>query len=269
MATFDYSECNQRIARAHIHGQAAADIWNGLFVDNAYSIDTRVERDGVAVVKAVFSKPFGDGVNISLELGEMFYQLRAALDNATYKLAAFLRTPHPPANERHLYFPICSAQRSFEDSSFNANPFPDEFKAWIKSIQPCHIGKLTDPLQIYLGKVIESLNSFANSDRHRRVHIAGIVPSNIEGYIELAKPGRITFTEPMDTNFFEGKFELFRFGFEDIPNNKVQIKADLTPEIRVERLPIPPWNMLLEFVRATSYVVERFEMVHAGKPLVL
>ena len=78
----EFEGCRQRIRRAKAHREAIAKMWNdSVTTEDFYSVGVRVEDDGTGSVwiEPVYGWEFT--LAISLELGEMLYQLRAALDS--------------------------------------------------------------------------------------------------------------------------------------------------------------------------------------------
>ena len=201
------------IASNELHGrtvgQAAADLWNNLFADNASTFTIEVESKGVAVVSAIFAKPIGNWIDIALELGELFSQLRAAPDGAAFELATLLSAPHSPTDESRLYFPVYAKPKYFVDSAFNKNPFPQELK------------------QSQVASLLKLINDLASKDRHRRLHVIGVTPTDIGGHIEIGSPGRITFTEAIPCNFFEGTIEISADRIREHHGRKTQGRCSL------------------------------------------
>ena len=267
------SESFARIDRAHRHGQAAINLWEGLLKDNSGTSHIRQESNLIAVASISFAKPFGDSTPIALEIGEFFYQLRAALDGAIYKFASELNAPHAPADEEHLYFPIVKSQKAFKKSAFNANPFPQELKDWVESIQPYNIGNVSDTLQRSAAHWLGQLNSFCNIDKHRRLHVVAMGPGEITGHFLPPLGCEITFTEGINANFFEGEFEFLRFGVSEPPpatDGFIHVECEFTPQIIIEGFPlVPPWEGLRSMEGITRYIVERIDMVRKGTGLML
>ena|SRR5579859_5205799 len=85
MPLLEFESCRQRIRRAKAHREAIRDLWNeGAAEEDLYSVRVSVKDDGAGSIwlKPNFGADFADA--ISLELGEMLYQLRAALDSCIY-----------------------------------------------------------------------------------------------------------------------------------------------------------------------------------------
>ena len=61
---------------------------------------------------------------LSIELGEFFYQLMAALDGVVFQATVLQGEIDPPANVDGLYFPLCRKLRTFNESAFNNGPLP-------------------------------------------------------------------------------------------------------------------------------------------------
>ena len=268
MSQFD--QIFARLDRANVHGQAAINFWLDLFKDNPSSAIVDEQGYGVAVISAVFSKPLGDSIPISIELGEFLYQLRAALDSAVFELASHLRRPAPPIKESRLYFPIFEKASYFESSSFNANFFPNEMKSWVESIQPYNTEVLSDLKQKSLSQWLFILHQMCNIDKHRRLHLAAIWPGKeLIGSLSLPEGSDSVRIEGIQSNFLEGKFEFLRLEVKNPisgPRGRIHVKTTFTPQITIEGIPLEnPWDGIESMSQAVRYAVERFAMVQNGE----
>jgi hypothetical protein len=159
-----FTDCRQRIDRAAKHAKAFTDEWNGLLKPKAFEYRTKKKGNGAFVFIGRFRVlPKND---LALELGEFFYQLRAALDGAVFKMAEIISAPNPPTDEEALYFPICRKESGFKNSGLYKGPFPQTVKDWFKSVQPCYAHSSSDPKIIEISRRLEVLNECARKDRH-------------------------------------------------------------------------------------------------------
>src|SRR5437870_11622493 len=103
----------QRIERADAHRKTLAETWNSFIDDDPYSFSVRMEHDGTGRIWVRPNYPALPAI-FSLELGELLYQLRAALDGCVYDAAILETRQNPPPDEQDLAFPICSSPESFD-----------------------------------------------------------------------------------------------------------------------------------------------------------
>jgi hypothetical protein len=100
-----FKDCWKRLDRAGAHLQAFQDEWNGVRNENSHTLSVKVDNDGTGLFRAILLRPIKD---LALILGEVFYQLRAALDGAVYISAVIYNGGQLPANESQWEFPILS-----------------------------------------------------------------------------------------------------------------------------------------------------------------
>lgn len=120
----------------------------------------------------------------SLELGEIVYSLRSALDNLIY-VCAQIRTD-PPPNPRSLQFPIAQHPGQYVNAARNIAPqLPPEIADLLEKIQPYHRDRPDvegspehDPLVL--------LNWISNHDKHR-MPIPFLIPPNEISFSHLCK----------------------------------------------------------------------------------
>jgi len=257
-----------------MHGAKFFEQWSTFVHDKPCTIRADHKGNGTAVITAVFEGGIEAdfGLGLSLELGEFFYQLRAALDGATFKLASLLSAPHPPPNETTLEFPIYPTTSKFNQSAFCKQPFSDEFKAWVESIQPYNAHKTTDKPYRGINHALSLLHDCARKDRHRQLHVVAALPTTIKGHFVISPPGRITFTEMIPCNFLEDKFEFLRFGFDRVTDGDIDLKGEMVIEVSVQEIPDRRGTALVEevnrFLDVAAYVINAFEAVQKGDPLI-
>lgn len=114
----------------------------------------------------------------SLELGEIVYSLRSALDNLIY-VCVLIRSD-PPPNPRDLQFPIVQDPRQYANAVRNIAPqLPPNIADLLESVQPYQRGRPDvegrpehDPLVL--------LNWISNHDKHRMPVPFLVPPKEIE-----------------------------------------------------------------------------------------
>jgi hypothetical protein len=99
MAYFDM--CWRRIDRADAHRKYIGELWDDFCKEDPYVPRVKVEDDGTGRVWV--ETPYDGFPSIfPLELGEMLYQLRAALDGSIYESAILDTGQNPPPPRESL-----------------------------------------------------------------------------------------------------------------------------------------------------------------------
>ena len=199
MPLLPFDGCWKRIERAHAHRVSFAEMWNRFIEEDTYTPSVYMYPDGTGSIRVspTYSS-FPD--QFSLELGEMLYQFRAALDGSVYAAAIVETKQDPPPNEENLEFPICASKRHFDKSSAKIAPLSHELKAFIKAVQPCNTPPLKKNEEVFnFNRCLGILNDWARIDRHRQLHFIGSWASNISPKLRLP-PG----VKLIEMNIFEG-----------------------------------------------------------------
>ena len=268
MPLIEFEGCKQRIRRAKSHREAIAKIWNEhASEENLYSTSVRVNDDGTGSVSIspVYGRGFTDAV--ALELGEMLYQLRAALDSCIYGAAIRETGQNPPPNKEKWEFPICKCRRDYK--SFDRAPLANKRRTIIESVQPYHVRKLKlapEDMVFNFNRALGLLNEWARIDRHRRLHVVGSWASDASPKIRCPEGTSLAYLRVTGTGFFkdENKVATFRLiGYR--PGMKVQANPDVVIDIALNEPP-PPCadndtlgNRLKAMLRATIWVVHSIE----------
>jgi hypothetical protein len=180
-----FQTSRERVKRAKTHRQAFGKAWSD-FLDepDPYDIGVHVEDDGTGELWIQPSRPLP--VVLSLELGELLYQLRAALDACIYQAAIIDSGQDPPPDENALEFPICATEKTFEASAWKIAPLTNQrIRKFIRDIQPCNIPKLKTPGAEWMPETLTLLNEWARKDRHRKLHVVGSWPSEADPQLRL------------------------------------------------------------------------------------
>ena len=180
-----FQTSRERIERAKAHGQAFGKTWSD-FLDepDPYDIGVHVNDDGTGElwIEPIHPLP----VALSLELGELLYQLRAALDACIYQAAIIDSRQDPPPHENALEFPICATEATFKTSTRKIAPLKNQrVRKFIHDVQPCHIQYLKTPGAKWLPETLALLNEWARRDRHRKLHIVGSWPAEADPQLRL------------------------------------------------------------------------------------
>jgi hypothetical protein len=261
-----------RLDRAANHLAAIRDEWAGMLADKGFSTFARYDKDsGWFIASGVLTEAAAKRVrenNLSLELGELAYQLRAALDGLICETIAHTQGAEPPADASRIEFPILNGKkRDFNKCAFLKYPFPEKLIIWLQSIQPDTAVKPEGDQDRGLNVTLEDIHNLARLDRHRRLRILVAVPTKLKFGFTTDPVSKIIARERIDTfNLFSGQLEFLRFRVETADGSMVKkgsLQTDLTLEILAED--VEPYEnrdigtQLMRFLTAVERVIERFE----------
>jgi hypothetical protein len=265
-----FEDCRQRIGRAEAHREALAKAWNHAAKEDLYSVIVRMEDDGAG---AIFLNPtYGpDFTNsISLQLGEMLYQLRAALDRCIYQARIAESHRNPPPNEQYLEFPICfsdSAEFGKKAASM-LGPLAEKRRAIVESVQPYNIPKDIEPqLMVFnFNRTLGILHNWARFDRHRKLHVVGSWVSNANPAVRCPDGTTLEYLRVGGSGFLEDESQIASFRVVGYRRGMtVQANPDVDIDIAVNEIP-PPCanndtlgNRLRAMFIATYTIVGSFE----------
>src|SRR5450631_3153279 len=239
-----FSDSRKRVDRAVAHAKTFKSIWETTLDPTAYSTTIEMNSDWTEGVAKFIHAPISEN-NLALELGEMFYQLRAALDALVYKTSVLAEKVDPPSNEDRVEFPICHVQSKFERSTVNKAPFPSKIRDWLETIQPYNASKTVGTEYESFNRTLGLLHDCARKDRHRKLHVIAAVPTSIEYKLQPSH-GRVTFWQPIEANLLEGKDEFLRFRVDGISKGdgaKIKLDSAALIEVAIEEIPlIQPGN---------------------------
>jgi len=271
MAPFDC--CWQRIERAETHSGILAKAWNSFIEAEPYGVALDIETDGNGRIRVWPHVPFPD--EFALELGEMLYQFRAALDGCAYAAATIETGKIPPPNERLLSFPLCDSANAFKSASRSIRPLPQRLKAIIESVQPYNAPKNLAPelMVLNVNRALGILNDWAKIDRHRKLHVIGSWASNVKPRLRLPHGVTVKSMTVSNGGFLEDEREVASFvltGYEagmDVKGN-----PDLSIDIAVNEPP-PPCadndtfgNRVKLIMAAVKSIVNAFEEAFKDLP---
>jgi hypothetical protein len=261
-----FESCWERIRRADAHRDTFAAIWNE-FIDEEGAYTTRLDMDdngtGILYVRAVRDLP----ASLSLELGEMIYQLRAALDGVVYIAASLDTGQNPPPDKNWLEFPICDSAGDFKKRARYIAPLSDERKRIVESVQPYNAPKLDPELEVYnFNRTLGILNDWARIDRHRRLHVVGSWASNVNPLIRVPKGVSITDITSVASGFLGDQTIIARFTLDGYRSGmNVQANPNLSIDVAVDEVPRPAadsdtlGHRTFAMLRATDHVVRKVE----------
>jgi hypothetical protein len=123
-----------RISRADEHRVAFSHRWDAFTERKFYSIVIEEHGDRAGgEVRIVRREPF-DVTGFSLDIGEMLYQLRAALDGAVYDAAVVVSGSSPPPGADKLQLPIGKDAASFTELGRSLPPTTHESTAGLHRV---------------------------------------------------------------------------------------------------------------------------------------
>lgn len=263
-----FDDCRKRIERAEAHRETFAKIWNEFIAkeDGVYDVDLGIDPKGTCFI-AVIPAPLPEG--LSLELGEMLYQLRAALDGCIYEAAILESGKNPPPNEQKLEFPICISPKSFNDSSWKLGPLTQKRITLVEAVQPYNTPKLTpDDLPFNFNRSIGILNDWARKDRHRRLHVTGSFVVASAPMFRVPKGVTIRNVRLLPNGFFlehENKIAIFEIdGY--VEGMKIGANPNISVDVAVNEIPAPCSDRdtlglrCIAMCNAVSVVVRSFEI---------
>jgi hypothetical protein len=264
-----FEGCWQRIERANSHRIALGETWNDFIDDDPYTAVVIVEDDGTG---GIWVRPNYDSLPpvFGLELGEVLYHLRAALDACIYQAAMLETGQDPPPNERDLQFPLCSSRESFERCIRNIAPLSPERRNMVERLQPYNTPEVAPQFLVCnFNRNLSIVNDWARKDRHRRLHVVGSWGSKANPKLRLSDGEVVaTFTSITQSGFLEAESQVASFrieGYTPEMKTKVQGNPDIMIDIAVDETP-PPCadtdtlgNRLLAMVETTEAVVDWFE----------
>jgi len=260
-----FTDSWKRFDRAIEHAKALEVQWTALVDPEAYQIVIEMNGDWTrGIARVVTSKPRPKN-DLALELGEMFYQLRAALDAAIYQTAILSGGFADATDEGRVEFPICPVPDNFKRNPINKAPFPKELRDWLESIQPYNVAKASDPAFV---RGLQLLHDCARKDRHRRLHVVVAIPADTRLEFSVTPPGRITAVQPLAANFLENETEFLAFQMEGAtPETNITIKLNTNALIEVAIEDIPSvsskelgkkFNWLFHYTKAAIEHLEAF-----------
>jgi hypothetical protein len=255
-----FEESRHRVRRAKLHRNAFADQWNALIKRDAFSFFVECNADRTGFIRFRRQSPYSH--DVSLELGEFFYQLRAALDCLAFTAVRQV-AGDPVPNEDGIYFPIADTPEGYQRLARNLSRLPQELREWIKSIQPCFARDSADDFLRQTSDLLELLHDCARKDRHRRLTILSPWGSELAGSFSFTPAVQIEHLEGGSCNLFdaEGTIAKFRVA-EYIPALQVQLECNLYVDVVMENIAFkgPLFEKALDNIgRAVDHVIIQFE----------
>ncbi len=270
-----FKNSRSRLERAATHARSFCAEWDAIFDnDGLRPVFGKEKNSGWWVLSAEFSPASAarvDSNNLSLELGELAYQLRAALDGLIWETITIQQHGmEPPTDAANgLDFPILNGKnRDFQTRALHKFPFPQRLKEWLESIQPDATEKPFDNPDRGLKTTLEDIHDLARMDRHRRLRIIGAYPRSATLFeVDTLPPGgRIVSHEWIDCDLFGGQRELVRIRVEcpgGLSPYTVRLKAKVAFDMSVEDVELHEGKnisfQLERFLQAVGRVIDKFD----------
>lgn len=227
----EFRGCWDRLDRAKRHAEALAEAWNAYAKSHPYDATVDTDRNGTGRVRVVQVRPAPR--DLALELGELLYQLRAALDGAVYAAAILETGRNPPPDHEELAFPICANERSFKHSRGQIGPLTKQRRRIVEDVQPYNAVANLAPERLIFSphRALRMLHDWARADRHRTLHVVGSWISNVNPW--LVVPPGVTVTEFYVANggLLEHESEVARFRVE--PPARV-VDVEVNPNLAID-----------------------------------
>jgi hypothetical protein len=261
--------CRERIDRAKTHRKTFRQTWSDFLDTDPYETGVFVDSEGRGAiwVQPTHALP----ASLSLELGEMLYQLRASLDGCIYTAAVIESGQEPPPDESALEFPICSTAGAFKKSGRKIAALANQqVRRFIHSVQPCNASTLRAPGASWLPVTLGLLNDWARRDRHRRLNVIGSLPSQAEPKLLLPEGVTMRFFEIVGLGLLLDKqTNIATFALEGWePQMDLQGNPDCVIDVASHEPP-PPRDgsdtldmRTQQMVAAVEYVVTAFEQAY-------
>ena len=254
----------RRIDRAISHARVISQQWPALLDTTAQPKIVQHSVDKYAVQVKVKKENQND---FALEVGEYFYQLRAALDSVAFRTVVLETGYDPPPRENSIEFPIYTKPDRFENCPLiTLTKFPPIIKEWIRSVQPYSYPKASDPDIQEMGRLLEVLHDCARKDRHRKLHmiVAGI--SKLKTRFETSPNVRISNVQPVPIDFFGDEVDFLTFDAvitDRSLDTHVKLHTDMTVDLGMMEFPNQIgqdlMNELERVMIAARHVVQVFE----------
>ena len=255
------ADSHDRLRRADTHATTFANAYIKFFKDEPkpFGITHKMRNDRNGVILLVPQKTLkGD---LPLVLGEFFYELNAALDNAMWSAYKRLGSTGK-LEEDKLYFPFAWTVAKLNKATFNSIPFPQQLKDWIASIQPYNTQNLPSGSdEKGIAEALRIIHGFAVGDRHRKPRVVATVVSKNTALIECSPPATITYIQNLVASPQEGQYEIAAFGIDGMTaETEFNVDCNFSVGVAVEDIGESiPFTRLHALKDAVMSVIQRFD----------
>ena len=196
-----FAGARERIRRARAHRATIAKAWNRFIENDPFQTSVRVSPDGTGRV-ALGPTPLPEG--LALDIGELLYQLRSALNSVVYDAAILETGKDPPPGAHLLEFPICENKGQFDAAARKLGPLAPERRALVELLQPYNQPDHLEPheLPYNFNRGLAILNEWSRIDRHRRLHVVGAWASGASPKVLLPEAAQVKAWRIPEAPFF-------------------------------------------------------------------
>lgn len=176
-----YEVARLRLQRAIAHGERLAQLWNDLPTEYLCTLKAgMIDQNGNGVLIATNIGKIPE--ELPLLLGEMLYQLRSALDACIYQATIYATNQDPPPDEGKLEFPITHNTKEWKRlAERRLSALPTSIQNAIERVQPYNMQASSPEMTIKsINRSLGILNDLARKDRHRKLHVVGSWPLDLE-----------------------------------------------------------------------------------------
>jgi len=160
-----------RLEHAKSHRARVAELWNGFIDgDEPYEVIVHVDDDGQGAIEVYPDREAMPMDAISLEFGELLYQLRAGLDSLVYELAIIDSGQDPPPDAEKLEFPIRPTPAAFARAASKIGPLSQRHRHMIEGLQTFPTPGQSEAMKL-MADSLRLLHDWARKDRHRGLHV--------------------------------------------------------------------------------------------------
>jgi hypothetical protein len=234
-----FEGCFARLDRAQEHCVEFSAEWARYIEGHPAELSVHVEDSGRGTVSIVRYQP--PPHRLSLLVGEVLYELRAALDNCLYESAVQYSGQDPPPDEGLLQFPIYDTAESWTRNLYRLRHLSDEHRAMLERIQPYQAQRQDL-------NCLRILNRLARNDRHRTLHVVGSVLTKGAMLVEAPPGSKVTTQHKVDGVIVSshGVTEIASFTIEPwTPGQQVDVLAEIELEAEItEMIAERPWGSL-------------------------
>ncbi|RJU00843.1 hypothetical protein D6T65_10300 [Arthrobacter frigidicola] len=154
-----------RLERSEHHYKSFGRVWADYLNSSPHLLEHTAEDDGTTAVRLRRVRPLP--VELSLDFGELLYELRAALDNCLYAVAVLVSGENPPPSAARLEWPIRLTPAEWKSQASRYRDLPAEITEALERIQP-YQADCPD------WNCLAILHELARVDRHRSMHGLGL-----------------------------------------------------------------------------------------------
>jgi hypothetical protein len=262
----DYKVARSRLLRAMAHGERLAQLWNAVPSGRLCTPRVLVGPNGYGHLMATRVGEVPD--ELPLLLGEMLYQLRSALDACIYQATAYATNQDTPPDEGKLEFPITNDPDEWPKlAKRRLSALPQAIQDGIERAQPYHDQfPSTEELIKSVGRSLGILNELARKDRHRKLHVVGSWPININPYFVLPPGAVVDMLEIMPPSILKEATVIAKFHVTGLAPGAL---AHVNPQLRTTFGCVEPppacdptdtfERRLVEMVNSVAGVIDYFE----------